>query len=1838
MSILEIKLDNWKKRLLDLGKRNRLINFRETKRSNLNITSPGYEELFKRIVISEDTLVFPYPRDKKMEEDDDSEELITEIIEGNLETDRTLKEQQRTLKTLRARAKTAMEEQGVNILYLSFGFLKWRENVGSQSFVSPLVLVPVMLTIESITEPYEMTIHDDEIVVNPTLAHKLNNDFGINLPEFDSQNDDIAAYLDQVADLVKKSGWTVEERVSLSLLSFLKINMYYDLVNHAEKLKDHGIIKALCGDTSEVNHVPEEMNDYNHDVNERPVDVFQVVDADSSQQDAVALSKRGISFVLQGPPGTGKSQTITNIIAEALADGKKVLFVSEKMAALEVVHRRLSHVELDDFCLILHSHKANKKEVLKSLGDTLKLDRVSVRDEALYKLEVLENEIEKLNNYCLQLHTPCPPLGKTIFEVNGILAKISHAPDLIFSLKDVENTTAEKLRRYIYLVSEFAKTINKMSEDYNTNSWKGCIVEQVTYDLRQNIDVSLKQLMPQVAEIANKINEMFEDFLLENNLTYYNMNAYEKLFECVASSPVIPKTWLKNSDIEELLQQTRVFNDQKSEYLKIRTQLSANYTDSIFELDGISISNALGNYFNMLFSKLDSNSYKTERDIYLSFNYLLSICTDSKRDVINLKDLSGRIAAKLDLKVPENLEEIKKLYDFMIYFEQLILATNSWFEVKNNKLRFDLLEQAKILQKEINHIKTETFSVYEKEILNIAYEEMLKRFKTDYTSVFKVFKKSYRQDCREIRGLRTVPVKKIQDSEIIELLNNLKSLHEKISWFKEQELLLKEMLGGLFRGVETNFADIENAFASFEKVTDFFNGTVPENIKPLLISGKNYNMFSSNVTEINSYLNSVNIKNYKRAFSEKDFETKNLFEILQSKENIELLLTGCKEGINKIKATSKEQNVYDFHKNSLQSLVRLQEIKSSIEAQSGMLKQQYQFLFEGIDTDWEYIHNSLVWTSQFKEYIGLFNLNEEFQNKTITGTYTEKGKACAEFIKSSREQICGNIEWFNGLFDEKSNITKLNFFALQDKIERCLKNLSGLEEWIDFKSARDNCNKEGLSEFVSLVLEEQIDQSLIKDAFTKRFYRLWLDAILPKYPAVYSFRGHNHEDTIKRFAGLDKEQMKIARLRIREKLISNLPDVNRITAAVDEVGILKRELGKQKRIMPIRKLFARTPTLLPCLKPCLMMSPLSVSLFLQSDSYDFDMVIFDEASQVCTENAVGAIMRTKQIIVAGDSKQLPPTNFFNASISDGDYDVDDEESDDYVAYESVLDELVTVLPERSLKWHYRSRHEHLIAFSNVKIYGNSLITFPTHIDKEPGYGVEYVFVEDGVYDRAGKRNNTNEARRVASLVFKHFDRYSGRSLGVIAFSEAQQQAIDTAVRQLRIQNPQYEGFFNEDKEEPFFIKNLENVQGDERDTIIFSIGYAKDANGVMYMNFGPLSRDGGYRRLNVAITRAKYNVKLVGSIHPTDIKLENTNSQGVKMLRNYIEFAINDIRVLENEIIYDKFVNLESPFEESVYDFLVTKGVRVATQVGCSGYRIDMAVKHPTLDGRFVIGIECDGATYHSSRTARERDRLRQGVLEDIGWKIYRIWSTDWIKDPLNEGNKLLEAVNRAISEYNEDPLYNNHTSQNETCYGNNSNDNYLVVEKTLFNRPTEYEKNWFGFEIYQEADINSVPHRLRSLPNIIEHVVQAEYPIHFELLCRRIAPFLGNQKATKKIRQEVIYGLSKIKDRVIKKGDFLFPKNYDAVVPRVPADGETPRAIIYISPDELGVAMLKIISESYGITRESLFQVTAREYGFNRTGINITIALEEAFEIILKDKFVKIVEDRISIVPWHEV
>lgn len=1827
---LHNRIEIWKKLLLDFGKRNRLINFLEGKRNNVTIIAPSFDRLWELVVINEREVSFPYA--KKVQVNDEGEEIYETIITGDLETNKPIGELQKTLKALRYKANTSIEEQGINTLYLTFGMLKWKENDDStQVLSSPIILVPVKLLIESITTPYRLALHDDEIVINPTLSHKLDNDFGISIPEFDSTHDIPAEYLERLLHKVASKGWEVEQCTHLTNLSFLKINMYKDLERNENKLDSNPVIAALVGEQDPI-QIPAELNNFDHDKQVRPIDTFQVVDADSSQQDAIILSKKGISFVLQGPPGTGKSQTITNIIAEAIADGKKVLFVSEKMAALQVVYNRLASVGLADFCFTLHSHKAKKKDILRDLANSINIAHTRVRDEALTQLDLLERKRDLLNEYQEELHTLTSGLNISIYSVNGKLAKLEHVPDVVFSISDADQITSDALNERIYLLNELSKTIGKRSEDYSQNVWHDSSVKYLSNALRHEIDSNVATAVPLMKELAEQHASICSKLGIKLEPSLIGIKNLISILSFVAKSPFIPIEWMTDHNLHVLVDKARKYKEHTEQIIKITNELESKFQASFFHCDAIQSKDQLCSLMHQLQTRINGGD---DNWIAQNINKIKDELIPISTQIDLLFEEAAGVASKLGVSAPNTIEQIVVFIKAIQALMDLqdIHPTQNWFNPDELvRIKSDI-NSHKSLHNAVSDARNSILSRFDKEIFDWEFYPVLQRFRSEYQSVFRAFNGKYRKDSKLLNSYLSQGGKLSYD-EAVEVLNELKRISDNQAVIAASECQYNEDYGVYYSNINTQWDILDRDLDKFEQAVNCLH-TITSQLQNQIIQGE---LPVSDMAQFNTHCSTFNVES---AFEQIQSIFKEDLNKTEQWNNIKRLVeqtyTTGSEFISAYQAIMNMQKVdcsYESVISALDLLISLNSLKEELTKQKDSIYSLYKNYYNGTGTDWEKLIEALEYAVELKRLIEQYNQPESFV-KNICGKNSNIPYCQDECLSMSKryDALQDSITWFISLFNNSEDFYRYNTLDLANRMSLCKDKKHLLEEWVDYRSNREKCDNAGLGEYVNKVEELGIDPNYIADAYLKRFYRIWLDAVLPNFPAVQNFRGRIQTQTIEEFCELDKGQFKIAQARVRERALSRIPDFNSINGSRDEIAILKRELNKQRRLMPLRKLFMAIPNLITSLRPCFMMSPLSVSVFLEAQSYDFDMVIFDEASQVHTEDAIGAIMRGKQVIIVGDTKQLPPTSFFSTALNDDDFDIDTDETvedNDAGAYESILDEAVAILPERSLRWHYRSRDEHLIAFSNIKIYNNQLITFPSSLESAPDCGVEYVYVKDGIYDRGGKKNNVIEARKVADLVFEHFKKHPKRSLGVVTFSEAQQNAVDIAIRQKRLQNPSYDKFFIEDKEESFFIKNLENVQGDERDTIIFSIGYAKDSKGIMYMNFGPLSREGGYRRLNVAITRAKYNVKLVGSIVPTDIDLDKVSSEGVKMLRSYIEFAQQGITALEKELTFNYDLEFDSPFEEAVYDFLQSNGYNVVTQVGCSGFRIDMAVKHPTKSGQFVIGIECDGAMYHSSRTARERDRLRQAVLEDMGWNIYRVWSTDWIKDQKTEEEKLIKAVERALD---------------HITIESDSNDDFISIDKTDTEIPiTEIEETvtplevvdkGYGFDLYKRANsLETVEEREGY--EIAWDIIDIEQPIHFEELCRRIAPAYNRQKATSFVRNEVEniihYHLkeiiSKDKDGFIRRKDF---KDIKVRIPN-PEDNYV-RPIAYICDEELAIAMKTIVKHSFGITPEDLFIVTAREFGFKRTGENIINALRKVYQQMLKNNEVSEVDSKVQLI-----
>ncbi len=785
-----------------------------------------------------------------------------------------------------------------------------------------------------------------------------------------------------------------------------------------------------------------------------------------------------------------------------------------------------------------------------------------------------------------------------------------------------------------------------------------------------------------------------------------------------------------------------------------------------------------------------------------------------------------------------------------------------------------------------------------------------------------------------------------------------------------------------------------------------------------------------------------------------------------------------------------------------------------------------------------------------------------------------------------------------------------------------LDNLNSFDEWKTIQIIRQKLEEYGVGSFFNKLKDNSLPDYPLELIFKKSYLLSWLKAAMKKFPNIKNFNTKYHSRNLKQFLEIDQLCIEINQYRLCESLFSNRGGTLSSVAnefKTSEMGILNRELLKKRNIKPLRKLFTQTKNFVTEIKPCFMMSPLSVANFLPAQEFIgfFDIVVFDEASQICPEDAIGAILRGNQLVVVGDEKQLPPTRFFasNQFLSRDDYD------DDIVIFESILDECSGIgLPDVLLNWHYRSRKEGLISFSNYHYYDNHLNTFPDllkssdfdekTIDSLPA--IEFVHVNKGVYDKGKSRKNRVEAKIVAEYIISHFENNlkngTNFSLGVVTFSEAQLDAVQTELDKIYKKNPELEQLImksESQREESLFIKNLENVQGDERDFIFFSIGYGKDQNNRMSINFGPINKAGGERRLNVAITRARYHIKIFCSFLPQEADISKSSSSGLHQLMNYLEYARTG-SLSSPTTRADRSPQLfESPFEEDVCQALENLGYEIDTQIGSSGYRIDLGLVHPKKHSKYLLGIECDGASYHSAKSARDRDRIRHQVLEGLGWHLYHIWSTDWFQNKSEVLSDIQKTVKKLIideessrkalkiKEKNEEldkfhiSIKNNGYEPKKTSSNDQKSPKY---RKKLFDSPRIQPYTFFNsYQSLSKDSFYSSPYRRTEA---INKIIDTEGPIHRDLLIKRTLDYYGFKRRGTSINE--------IFDRQLKE-EFYYPEDFDYTTIRICLNPKVdPRNFQHIPDFEIKNCMEIILEMVYRVEKKELFLKSIKFFGFS--------------------------------------
>ncbi len=1517
------KLNRWADLLLDTGKRNNLINFKDAKMGAVEVLCPDFSTLFSK---AEHAATFEVFDPKLNEEEDSAAESVPMLDKGAVGGAPRYKKEEylaayahrlkksgqiliynpyvnplRALKNIRKKAITAIEERGVNIAYMAFGFIRWTEGEDvSVSMRAPLLLLPISIENESAIDPFHIKITDSEMIVNPTFLFKLKNEYGVELPEYDEEG--VEEYLEKIEEKLSKLKWSVERECKIATFSFLKINMHKDLKDNAPKILQNPEVQALLGEGG-TPVADGEMP--------LPQDLFTVVDADSSQTEAIRMAHSGKSFVLQGPPGTGKSQTITNVIAESLADGKKVLFVSEKLAALNVVYDKLKKAGLDEFCLQLHSHKANKKEVIDELCHTLKAQKSGVSQRAQKETESKLRLQKELDEYTRELHALRPTVNKSLYEIYEELSALRNAPETSFVINNVTDKGEEHIERAEEALLRYQEYTAFIGSDYRANAWYGYENADASYQERAETEGQLGQVL----SFLNAIQGVNRTLNAKHGLKATSLQqvyALRDFLRLATESAFLTPVLLKPATLQKVISAVENMRALAKEILEKKGRIDGLFDGDVYLLDGAAYHKALTKRFNGFFSRIFSGEYRKIREE-------MRFCKkDGKR----------------------------------ITYAQAVAATH----------------------------------------LLMAYQRAQKEFSV---------------------------------------------LEERTA----------EKLGDGYQGVNTDFAALA-------------------------------------------------------------IELERLKSIHQSELNL-----------SKLSSYSKS----DF-----------QERKGDLIAAYGEISAAFA-KGEGAET-----------------------------------------ALAAKFRK------------------EKYDVRNAPLDAITEKYRACMENADKLSYWCEFLQLQKTLAQLEVKTFVDYAILKKLPAKQIAGGYKKAFYAQWVDALLHENPTLNSFSRIPHDQAVKGFKEKDVLGFEINKARIKAKLSAERPNVDMV-AQGSAVALLLREGEKKRKKKGIRLLLEEIGDLVQTLKPCFLMSPLSVSTYLSADM-TFDVVVFDEASQIFPQDAVGAIYRGKQLIVVGDSKQMPPSNFFNSmALSE-----EEEEVEDVTDYESILDLCAAAFPQKRLKWHYRSRFEPLIAFSNKNFYDNDLITFPSPGKDGEGMGVDYYYV-DGVFDRKTKTNQ-REAEKIVELVFRHIEKYPERSLGVVAFSISQQNLIEKLIAKKRKQNPEKEAFFKGDRPEPFFVKNLETVQGDERDTMIFSIAYAKDEEGRLLLNFGPLNREGGERRLNVAVTRAKCNVQVVSSMHGTDIDVNKAKSVGARLLREYLLYAENGETESANKGEENEFNRENAPFEQEVGDFLREKGFAVDQRVGASSAKICLAVKHPKTQD-YVLAVECDGAAYRGAKNTRDRDRLRQEVLERMGWQYYRVWSTDWNRNKRTEKENLLQAVTRAMESAEE------------------------RKKKVKEQESPSFEETaltaHFAFPKYDWVDEQEAAKTYNYDPlRVIGQIVEREAPVSEEWLLKRIAFLFGREKVTSVVREEYEYiMLRAAKSGIQRKNGFLYLNNGEIPMLRVPKeDVAVLREVKYIPVEELALGMKEILKQNFAVEKSGLFRLTVKELGFSRMGDTIVECLENALQSIEKE------------------
>lgn len=1794
------RLARWQRKLLDLSLRNNLLNFKAGKKA-VRLEAPdaaALEDILAsgqhlKLQTRPDLMDGADPRDQALHEERERENLRRQHALDALKRNEVfvglpVVELDTRLTELYRGARTNLQEGGSNTLFLALGFLTWtREDRESQRYRAPLILVPVTLERKSARSGFTLVIHDDEPRFNPTLQEMLRQDFELNLgigegelPKDDSGLD-VALIWRTVAHAVKDiKGWEVSEDIVLSMFSFAKYLMWKDLSERSEALRQSPVVKHLLDTPRDAfiggggGAFPEERK---LDSQYNPQQVFCPLPSDSSQLSAVLSAAQGHDFVLIGPPGTGKSQTIVNMIAQFIAQQKRVLFVSEKIAALDVVYRRLREVGLGEFCLEVHSNKSKKTEVLSQLNSAW--EARGTADATTWQIEAkrLQGHRDALNLYVERLHE-CYPNGYTIYNAIGIVSTNLDLATINLAWPSHSQHQSSDMLAMREIADRLE--VNAQSVGFNTlnqhplhlignNDWSPTWQHQIIEAARE--------LAPAIHAV-HKASERYTQMsglpsLPANSRTLKGLGALAKILPAAAG-----QNWsfVLRPDARAIGQRLEAGVKLLEQHRTINKTLPAFWTSSTLEdcQRGLGL---LARYAELrsglpqpwpvanmilLNQGLEALSEVERVKQSLSVGYNETIEALDVQALLKEWELAGKSFWPKSWFVQRRIRGQLASTQTSPSLTSVAEDLQRWIAIRELRARLDAIDPGQ-----------SGSPVWKGSQTDPALLAVTMRVQAALAASAEG--RPWSDEGFELisQGQAGIAIK-----ETLERIREIRIVEGEISTLEP----LTKATGSIWAGLQTQ-AKTLNAAVAFQRARRAIQqeGRL-EDEHELVGSGACGEWLQGEL----------------KILKQREAIERELGDLTDLRE----LTSGLWLGLHtKEDAVSRVLKFHAHLAGAISALVQTPEHVEGVKSALARLLGDANALLEP------------------------------------EGQLAQAGRELLESIERYIAQTHKLVEAGHFLAEDAAGFTEQELSQQSLQCEQIVQAGNGLHAWCAWKKACDEASALGLLPLVDSLKAGHIPQGSVRKTFETNYARWWLNTAVDHEPVIRTFVSVEHEQRIRDFRALDDRFTSLTRDLLRARLCAELPTQDSVSKN-SEWGVLRHEITKKTRHLPLRELMSKIPDALTKLTPCLLMSPLSIAQYLAANSSVFDVVIFDEASQIPVWDAIGAIARGKQVVMVGDPKQLPPTSFFDRAESTQD------DADVEADLESILDECISAnLPIRNLNWHYRSRHESLIAFSNQRYYESKLVTFPSPVTSDRAVSLHIV---NGVYEKGSARTNPAEAKalvndlisRLRSPGFKE----SKLTIGVVTFNGEQQKLIEDLLDTERRKDPALESYFSENELEPVFVKNLESVQGDERDIMYFSITYGPDAAGNVAMNFGPLNRTGGERRLNVAVTRARHELRVFSTLRAEKIDLARTQALGVRDLKHFLEFADRGARALA-EVDAGSLGGYDSPFEETVANSLRLKGWQVVTQVGVSSFRIDLAVVDPDAPGRYLAGVECDGATYHRSATARDRDKLREQVLRGLGWEILRIWSTDWWIDAMGTAKRIHERLEALLIESRQQRSAREVQEQlaaiaAESVAPVEDNVVELPVDRSHFKvlddfaeseseleeaempivryarSQTNAERPLAAFAHYRESDPLSAVEGVDPdaffdasydsvLDMMIKHVIEEEGPILDTTLARRIARVHGWTRTGARIRDRVATVADREHTKVEDEpGQFYWPRrlpNHEAIAYRQPADADNIRPVDEICSLEL-LALARTLADQ-SLVGDDLLYAMAREIGLSK-------------------------------------